>query len=446
MGDELRVALERDLGRLRLFLAHACGLRDLRQEHGFGGRVCARNGCEHARSSVLERNLLEVRRKGGRGKRPRTAEIWRREPPARDEVVDEAGLPDPEEVTLGVADPHEARAGHGNVGRLAGQQNQLARLVGHEDLGHRRCRDRLARQIGLDVFPVVLGRQFLETVGQRAGRRPRTLDVGGFQPRVVVAQIVRLRRAVLEQIPIGVDRELEIVVLDRTPDWLAVQIDDNGRRLAEEDGWRIGLDPFDVLRDDLTLVQIGEHPIERDHSLVIGNGLVDLPGYFADLLFLQTLEVGFGDLHLLEADEPVADGHLRVRLDPHGTHRRFVTRLRAERHGAERHHACLTFPAGDLGLINENGAAARQAVHAWPPAIDWRWCGRRLRGRRSGCGRGRGLRRRLILGGGRLGRRLPCADQGRRRLDQQAHRGHDRRRPPGAFFVRHRFCILPRRA
>ena len=124
-------------------------------------------------------------------------------------------------------------------------------------------------------LPVVVGGQLLEAVGQRAGRRPRPLDVGGLQPAGVVAQVERVGRPVLEQIPVRVDRVLEVVLLDRAPDRLAVEIDDHGGRLAEEDRRRIGLHALDVLRDDLALVEVGQHPIERDHAFVVGNGRVD---------------------------------------------------------------------------------------------------------------------------------------------------------------------------
>ena len=80
---ELRIALERDVGRLQLLLVHARGLRNLRHEHRFGGLIGAGHRRQHARALVLERDLLEVRRQRRRGERPRSGEVRRREPAAR---------------------------------------------------------------------------------------------------------------------------------------------------------------------------------------------------------------------------------------------------------------------------------------------------------------------------------------------------------------------------
>ena len=86
------------------------------------------------------------------------------------------------------------------------------------------------------------------------------------QPALVVAEIERLGRRVLKEIPVGVDGELEIVVLDRAPDRIAVEVDEDRRRRAVEDRRRIGLHAVDVLRDDLALVEARQHAIERDHQ------------------------------------------------------------------------------------------------------------------------------------------------------------------------------------
>ena len=233
----------------------------------------------------------------------------------------------------------------------------------------------------------------------------------------------------LKEIPVRVDRELQVILFDRAPDSLAIEVHDHRGRLAEEDGGWVGLDALHVLRHDQTLVQVDEDAIERNDPLVVWNRLVDRCGDLAHLLLLERVESGFSDLHLLKTDQPVRDGNLCVRLDLDRAERGLVAGLAAIGDGAEGHEGCLVLPARDLRLIDEDAAFARQAVHARPAAIDWRRRrsrrGRRLcdrlrrwRGRRRG-GRRSWLRRRLTLA--RRGEHV------RRRLHQHAQNRDDRR-------------------
>ena len=58
---ELRLALVPHLGRLQLLLVHARGLGNLREQDGLRRLLRARDGGQHARARMLERDLLEVR-------------------------------------------------------------------------------------------------------------------------------------------------------------------------------------------------------------------------------------------------------------------------------------------------------------------------------------------------------------------------------------------------
>ena len=82
--------------------------------------------------------------------------------------------------------------------------------------------------------------------------------------------------------------------------------------LAEEDRRRIGLDPLDGLRHDLALVDVHEDAIERDHPLLVREGLGDLRHDFRNALLGQLLEIGLGDLQVLEVDEALVERHLGV--------------------------------------------------------------------------------------------------------------------------------------
>ena len=173
---ELRIALERDVGRLQLLLVDARGLRDLREQHRFGRLRRCRAPTRARASAVLERDLLEVGRQRRRRERPRAGEVRRREPAAGDEVVDRRRSCPCGTRRSRCCSPTAAPVpGTGSVVRLAGQQNQLRRAGADEHLRHRRRGERLARQVRLDVLPVLVRRQLLEAVGQRAGRRPRAL-------------------------------------------------------------------------------------------------------------------------------------------------------------------------------------------------------------------------------------------------------------------------------
>ena len=130
-------------------------------------------------------------------------------------------------------------------------------------------RKRLARQRRLDLLPVLVGGQLREARRQRAGgvqaRSTRSPSANSSLP-----QVVGLGRFVLEQVPVGVDRILQVVAGDRGPDRLAVDVDQDRGRLAEEDHRRIGLYALDVLGDDLARVDAGEDPVERDDALALG--------------------------------------------------------------------------------------------------------------------------------------------------------------------------------
>ena len=265
VGDriELRLAVVFHVGRLDLFLVHARRLRHLREQHGFGGLGSARHRGQHARPRVLQRNLRELRRQLRRGERPGPGEIRGREPAPGDQEVDGAGPAQPEHVAHGVLHPEQVgRAVHQQVVRRAGHEDQLSRCGADED-GRRLAARLLARQARLHVLPVFVGWQLLEALRQRAGRRPRSFNRRGLQPDLLVAEVQRVGRPVLEQVPVRVDGVLQIVVLDGTPDRFIVDVHQYCRRRAVEDLRRVGLHALHVLRDDLALVDAGEDAIER---------------------------------------------------------------------------------------------------------------------------------------------------------------------------------------
>ena len=177
-------------------------------------------------------------------------------------------------------------------------------------------RDLLAGQRRLHVLPVRVGGELGEALRQLARHgAPGALPVRGLQPVVVVAEIVGLGRRVLEEIPVRVHRELQVVAEDGAPDGVAVEVDDDRGRLAEVDRRRIRLDPRHLLRRDLAPVDAGQHAVERDHALLLGDRGLDLRHHLADLLPRDGGEVGLRDLEDREVDQPLLGGHLGVGFD-----------------------------------------------------------------------------------------------------------------------------------
>ena len=59
---------------------------------------------------------------------------------------------------------------------------------------------------------------FAKLSGSLAAATHGPLTSCGLEPALLVAQVEDLRRIVQEQVPVGVDRELQVVLLDRAPD------------------------------------------------------------------------------------------------------------------------------------------------------------------------------------------------------------------------------------
>src|SRR3977135_3680487 len=206
---------------------------------------------------MLERNALEVVRQTERGERPGSRETRRAEPAPRYEEVNGSIFPEAEDVALRIADPQQLRPRHRRVSRRTGQLDQLRRSLAHEH--HRNgCRRLLAAEGRLDVLPVVIVGQLEEVVRQFGGRRPRSVHIYGSHPGVVVAKVVRGVRSEREQIPVRVDGEAQVVVLDRAPGWLSVDVHQHGGPLAEEDHGRIRLYAVYVLWRDVTRIHGGK--------------------------------------------------------------------------------------------------------------------------------------------------------------------------------------------
>ena len=205
---------------------------------------------------MLERDLLEVVGQRRRGERPRPVEVRRREPSARDEEVDRPRRAHAEHVALGVADPQQLARRPGPAGRSARPVRRIssAGTSATKTFGALPPLPFQPGRFSFTSFQLPSSGSFLKLSGRSVGGLPRALHVGRLQPDLVAAEVVGLRRAVLEEIPVGVDRRLQIVLLDRRPDRIAVDVDEHRRRLAEEDRRRIGLHAVHVLRNDLARV------------------------------------------------------------------------------------------------------------------------------------------------------------------------------------------------
>ena len=205
-----------------------------------------------------------------------------------------------------------------------------------------------------------------------------------------MAEVVGLRGRVLEEIPVGVDRRLEVVLRDRRPDRLAVDVDEHGGRLAEEDGRWIGLEALDVLRNHQARVQVREDTVEREHALVVRQRRDDLRDDGLERFALDRGEVGLDNLEVREVHEPLVDGHAGIGFHLDGAESRLLRGRGQVRQRGVHDGLFLIRPADELWLVHHERGFAGRRVAARPAAV-----GRRGRG----CGRGgRGLRaRRLCL-------------------------------------------------
>jgi hypothetical protein len=113
---------------------------------------------------MLERDSLEVFWQRRRSELPIAIEIWSSEPSTRHQIVDWTLATHPKQITLGVADPHEARSRNGNVVWFSIDQDELSRRNADVDLRNVCCR--LAGKVRLYVLPVFVVRKFRETVGE----------------------------------------------------------------------------------------------------------------------------------------------------------------------------------------------------------------------------------------------------------------------------------------
>src|SRR5262249_14723813 len=128
------------------------------------------------------------------------------------------------------------------------------------------------------------------------GRSPRSTQGSGFEPGRVVTQVIGVGRRILKEIPVRIDGELQVIVLNRTPNRLTVEADQNRRRAAHENLRWIGFQTFDILGGDSALIDQGQDAVEPNRAIVIGDGLIDLSDNLLRLFLGQRLKVCLRDL------------------------------------------------------------------------------------------------------------------------------------------------------
>ena len=163
-------------------------------------------------------NLLERGRHVRRRERPGAVEPRRREPAPGHQEVDRSGLAHPEDVALGVADPQKVvGARHQLVVRRPLQQDQLGGDGAHEDR-RRLAPSFLPGTLAFTSFQFSSAGSFLKLSGNVPAASHGPFRSAALSHAFSLQQVVRLRRLVLEEVPVRVDRELQVVVLDRAPD------------------------------------------------------------------------------------------------------------------------------------------------------------------------------------------------------------------------------------
>src|SRR5262249_42079455 len=136
---------------------------------------------------------------------------------------------------------------------------------------------------------------------------PRTAEGRRFQPTGIVTQVIGFGRCVLKKVPVGIDRELQIVVLDRAPNWFAIEADQNCWCRAHEDLWWIGFEAIDVLWRNQTLVYLYQNAIESNQTIFFGQSVLDSRDDLLSLLFRKGLKIGFGNLQRRELHQALRE-------------------------------------------------------------------------------------------------------------------------------------------
>ncbi len=73
----------------------------------------------------------------------------------------------------------------------------------------------------------------------------------------------------LKDVPVSIDREFQFIVLDRTPDGFTIETEEERRRLSENYSWRLALQARNVFRIDGALINVRQHAIEGDDTVVL---------------------------------------------------------------------------------------------------------------------------------------------------------------------------------
>jgi hypothetical protein len=126
----------------------------------------------------------------------------------------------------------------------------------------------------------------------------------------------------LEQVPVRVDGVPQVVHRNRAPDRVAVDVDDQRRGGAVEDGRWIGLDAVVVLGPDAAGVDIGEHEVEGQDALAKRQARLEGRDDGRRFLFRRADKIRREDSEAGEVHQPLGDRHARVCLGEDGAESR----------------------------------------------------------------------------------------------------------------------------
>ena len=257
---ERRSIVERNRGRLRNRCRDDCFLR-LRR----AGDRCKDDSGRRVRRDLCERGGQRIVRDIAPGPGQRSG----REPPPGEQHEVLVVRSVDEDVGGRVVCPEQARAGDRSEIRLAGEHDQLGRVV----------RDIDGRRAAGERQPLLRVRAAVEKV-HRAGLRelrgcrvqargrvardlPRPIHGVGLHPAVIDVQVVRRLRAVPQYQCARVDDPLQLRAAHRLPGRVTVHGDEQSRRVADDDVRRIVLHGHAVRAHGLRRAERGHDEVER---------------------------------------------------------------------------------------------------------------------------------------------------------------------------------------
>ncbi len=195
------------------------------------------------------------------------------------------------------------------------------------------------------------------------------MQVSRSQPSGVVTQVVETCGSVLEDVPVRIYCKLQFIVFNRTPDRLAVETNENRRRLSKNNSGWIAFQTVDVLRIDYAFISVSQYSIEGDDAVFVRNIFLELRYDLLRLFLRKSLKICLNDLDPGKLHQSLFERNFCVCFKLDRSECRLLLTFRHTGDGRVGYKLLLILPACDLWLIQHDLRFARKTVTAWPATI-----------------------------------------------------------------------------